>query len=765
MKTRFGAKDSLITNESVFLHRADAGQSRFDFVPLKGQNMANAKHLRKRIALVAAAALGVGMLVAAPAFALSSTVATCVSGTTVLTGTTTSTCSATGAVGTAVNFAIVATAGTTPLITETQTVTPVITGTAAAASAVKVANLNPVVSTLVNTTAVITPATGVAVYTNVSSAAASGSATYTFTPDVPGTYILTYSSVPSSGGATTPAVFTYTATMTGPKFLTTGNTPAPVAQTVTNGSTLAATTGGFATFALANGDGVLDTYNVTAVGGNIGVVTVSGSGGTTANINGTNTSSGIVYTPTDNLSYLTVQILSSGAATTTVTVTPVVKSTGVPGTAITGTVTWSASGASAVFAASTSTSVLSAGTTYAPAVAGVDDVVTVAKGTGTQVANIKLSLQNASATAYTGTDVTATVSGPALIIFVGTPGTGIGISKVAAITPLVTTGLYGVGYLAITGDGTAGVATITISVGSTVFSTETVTFTGALASLTATKVTTINKVGANAGSVTVLAKDAAGNPLGGVTVFSSSGTTATATVPVSAVTAATTGIASFTVTGVAAGTSVLTFGELATAPTVSTTTTVTVGGVLGTTVTLAFDKASYAPGGLATLTLTVKDASGNPVADGTYTSLFTADLTSSTALGGASLATSASPALVNGVKTWTVYAPVTAGAFSVNGTTGTAGLVVAAQGQAVTGASTVAGSTTGGLSAADSAAIAAAKAAADSATAAVATLSTTVASLVASITAQIRALSAQIAKLFAKSGGTTPGLPKTGSRK
>jgi hypothetical protein len=251
-----------------------------------------------------------------------------------------------------------------------------------------------------------------------------------------------------------------------------------------------------------------------------------------------------------------------------------------------------------------------------------------------------------------------------------------------------------------------------------------------------------------------------------VNVFATSATPAIATVPAAASVTNSSGVASFTVTGVAAGTSVLTFGELATSPTITTTGTVTVGSSTGTTVTLTFDKATYAPGEKAILTLTVKDANGAAVADGTYASLFTAALTSSVAVGGESLSASASPALVGGVKSWTLYAPVTSGAFSVNGTTGTAGLVVAAQGKAVTGTATVTGSTTGGgLSAADSAAIAAAKAAADAATAAVATLSTTVASLIASITAQIRALAAQIAKLLGKSGGTTPGLPKTGTKK
>jgi hypothetical protein len=38
MKTRFGAKDSLITNEWGFGHQADSGKSRFDICSERTQN-------------------------------------------------------------------------------------------------------------------------------------------------------------------------------------------------------------------------------------------------------------------------------------------------------------------------------------------------------------------------------------------------------------------------------------------------------------------------------------------------------------------------------------------------------------------------------------------------------------------------------------------------------------------------------------------------------------------------------------------------------
>jgi hypothetical protein len=146
------------------------------------------------------------------------------------------------------------------------------------------------------------------------------------------------------------------------------------------------------------------------------------------------------------------------------------------------------------------------------------------------------------------------------------------------------------------------------------------------------------------------------------------------------------------------------------------------------------DKATYAPGEKMTLTVTVKDATGNLVADsGTtcYTVLGTTGLVASTSTTG-TLPTGALVCTVNGVATYTVYAPLVGGPLSINGTsvlTGTPALTVAA---------TVTAGTTG-ISAADSAA-----------TAAVATLATAVASLMASITAQLRAISALIKKIMKK---------------
>jgi len=118
----------------------------------------------------------------------------------------------------------------------------------------------------------------------------------------------------------------------------------------------------------------------------------------------------------------------------------------------------------------------------------------------------------------------------------------------------------------------------------------------------------------------------------------------------------------------------------------TTTVSFTVGDS-ATTITLATDKTSYAPGDKGTLTLTAKDASGNPIADGAANLLGTTGLTSSKGTQG-SLPTSASVETKSGVKTYTFFAPVSGGAFSINGTIGT-GAAASALGKEITVSSSV----------------------------------------------------------------------------
>jgi hypothetical protein len=762
MKTRFGAKGSLIANESGFAHQADSGKSHFDSVP-KGQNMANAKYLRKRIALVAASALGVGILAAAPAFAISALPT--------LSGATSTSIAAGAAATTSTAMGFTAGAPSDPAtLSAVLTSKPLdSTGTSAgvtysaATLGTNAASFNTTTGVLVATAAAITAAT----------------VPVNFTPDKPGIYVITLT---NTAVATATQVWTVYAgttvdqTHTNTAFAIQGSN-VDTTLNLSSGHALTGAPNGQATarFTNFNTTSTNKHYFVTVSGGTLSSVTVQSAAsgivqtnGGTANgfnlTNGSNLSGGVDFwtgtttTATSMSSALDAQV-SAASGTVTIKVSTIDPITGLSTTFSTTDVVFTAVSG---YSAALSTLYIGQGAT--PAASSSTDAAGASLSgltSGVQAANILASLNGTGGSPYIGQTVSVSIAGPGYVGIAAEPNATTINTTATARTGSVTD-TAGFESIAVKADGTTGVATVTVSVtdknsgATTVLGTKTVTFYGAGTKFAATQGVTIFPVGTSGtdGSsttpgVTVLVTDANGVAVGGASVYASSATIATATVTASAQTTDAKGKAYFRVTGVAAGTSVLTFGNLATAPTVSTTTTVTVGSSTGTTVTLAFDKASYISGEKGVLTLTVKDASGNPVADGTYTNLFTANLTSSVALGGDSLGTSASPALVGGVKTWAIYAPATVGAFSVNGTTGTAGLVVAAQGKAVTASATVTGST-GGISPAEAAAIAAAKAAADAAIAAVAALSKTVASLVAAITAQIRALSALIKKLLKK---------------
>jgi hypothetical protein len=752
MKTRFGAKDSLITNELVSAHQADSGKSRFDFVPLKGQNMANAKSLRKRIALVAAAALGVGLLAAAPAFAAPAAY-------TASYGTITASPTVNSPVTVPMQLLSAAsTAATVGTYTATLTTIP---GASALTASSPVANVTGQASdwaTAGASTTQVTASTNTLVATGGASAVAVVSASlagnFTFTPDVPGTYVVTVAFTAGTGSPTSNALgvsSNIVAALSGAKFMTTGNTPPPVAQTVTSGSALSAVTGGFATFSLVQGGTGTQTYNVTVTGGTIGVVTKAG--GPVTFINGTNYSSGASWAPTAVTDTLLVQVLNSGSSTSTISVQPVTVSNGVPGTAITGTVTWIGTG-STVISVSNTLIYKGVGTTLASSgtdAAAITFAMAAQTAAANAAANIVVAPKDANGSALASETITAVLTGPGML--------GIANGQTSTAAGRALTGTAGQYNINVFGDGTAGVATITISDGTVVLGTKSVTFVGALAKYTTASTAKTDLGVGETEALTYTGLDAAGNAATLGTLYVSSSATTVATVTVSG------GVV--TITGVVPGTANITIGNAATSPTISTVVAVTVTKTTAKTVTMSFDKASYAVGAPMILTVKAVDSNGAAVADGTRTLFSAAGVTSNVALSGVSLPGS-TVTLVGGVATYALYAPFVGGTVTLTGTegAGTDNVIAAGTAATITASATVTGGTTGGgLSAADSAAIAAAKAAADAATAAVATLSTTVASLIASITAQIRALAAQIAKLLGKSGGTTPGLPKTGSKK
>jgi hypothetical protein len=438
-------------------------------------------------------------------------------------------------------------------------------------------------------------------------------------------------------------------------------TPANAAPTIVN-TTMYDTTngvqviGGFATLTINT-----DTNTVATV-------TLSGVGSIVSASAGSNTT---LLTPVNGYYQITTSNVGAGvstliissptAGTSTVTVTPITAGTGIPGTPVVKAISWTSTGS---LAPSTSyTTVYSAKGVIAPdattnAVAVVGPMA-AQSAAANAVANIKVDLRDSLNNAITNGTLSVTVSGPG---FVGLATTQAG----AALQGRAVTGTAGQYFINVFGDGTPGVSTITIESGSTVLAKKTFTFSGVAATYAAAKKVSVLKVGANTGAIEVTIKDANGNLVAdGTTVVASSDLTSVATITGSATTVS--GIATFAVQGVSLGSATFTFKNDATSPTVSTSTTMRVGSSTVSSVAISFAKDVYVNGEVVKFTLKALDAFGLPVADGTYTNLLSEDLISSTQLGGATLVGSKSPVLVDGVSVWNLYAPLTAGPFTVTG--------------------------------------------------------------------------------------------------
>jgi protocatechuate 3,4-dioxygenase beta subunit len=499
----------------------------------------------------------------------------------------------------------------------------------------------------------------------------------------------------------------------------------------------------------------VDTSTVTSVVlSGVGSVLSSSVGTNTPTISGSPTSGSWYITGgSGGVSTSAVVLTSSVAGTSTLTMTPL-GANGAPGTAVTKTITWAASFATKSVSAATSTSILNA-TTGTTATA---DATVVADKAAGRAATVKVTLLDANSAAVNDLSLSATVAGSGLIK-ASTDGTANGDARATSVTLTGTN----VGYIAVNSDGTNGVATITISAGSTVIATETVTFSGAAATYVAAQTRKVY-AGTTAPStpgaqtITVTVTDAAGNKVvDGTTVYASSATTTVATIGSSATT--TSGVATFIVTGAAAGTSVITFGNAASTPTVSTTTTIIVGSATIAAVKVAANKGTYLPGEQLILTTSVTSADGKPVADGIYTVFSTAP-TSTMALSAGTLPV-ASLTLSGGAYVATLNAPLAEGDFAIAGVDNLTALnAVSAKATvvntSVSAATDAANEATDAANAATDAALAAADAA-DAATAAaqdasdaVAALSATVAKLVASLKAQITSLTNLVIKIQKK---------------
>ena len=265
--------------------------------------------------------------------------------------------------------------------------------------------------------------------------------------------------------------------------------------------------------------------------------------------------------------------------------------------------------------AAKSTSVLITGNAAAPAEADKDDVVVVAKAAntaaGSQAAYAFVTAKNAAGTTLASQPaLTVTVSGPGLV--------GIGTDRTALVPQgRAVTGGAANRLVGIFSDGTAGTAVVTISTGSTVISTETVTFYGAAASITATVNRPVITFGTSnvkwwdGNNVSIVAKDAAGVTIPGAQFKLSTSATSCGVWNTDAATSGNTGVY-----GIAAGDCVATV----TSNEVSTVTTTVKTVITGTPskATVSFSKDTYFVGEAIKITVSYKDAAGANSGTGVY---------------------------------------------------------------------------------------------------------------------------------------------------
>ena len=718
----------------------------------------------KRISLVAVAALGFGMVAAVPSFA-------------------TATTTVTASVASASTYSDALAA-----VTNVVTITGGTSGDLTAGTVTAAVTTKPTGSVATPTWSSTGRATGLAATTTYAAGVASigatvldtsgGSAvgTVSFTPDVAGKYILTVTPAALGSG-----------TQTAVTFIVWASGAAGTVATAGAGTTaISATVGGQAKFAYTtpNGTATGTVYQIQSTGvgsivGATGLLTDLSTAENPVPYNGTagDFSAGAKWTTGTNTTphQGTFTLQSASAGTQTVAITKIDATTGSPTAVTSVVVTW---GAAPTISAANSTSVIDSTTASTFGTGTVDEVISV-DGTvaTTRVATIKVLLKDSVKNAVAAKTLTAVITGPGLIqgkVGTDTANTYTNGSASGSRVATVDTDALGQGFFAVFSDGSGGVGTITISQGTTVISTETITFAGIATQLKNANLDTdkssLNKVYIGVketGTLKVSSADVNGNKVSssptGLVVTSDS--TTVATVSISG------GTGDITVTGVAVGKANITVsvGALATA-TIKLVFPVEITKTTAKTVSMSFDKATYAPGEKMTLTVKAVDSNGSGVADGARV-LFADTATANVALGTLPTGT---VTLAGGIKTYTYYAPFAAGDITVTATEGAAvdaviasttaapytaailtakATVVNASADAATDAANEA---TDAANAATDAALAAADAAdaatmaAQDASDAVAALSASVSKLIASLKAQITTLTNLVIKIQKK---------------
>jgi len=711
----------------------------------------------KKVAVVAVASLGFGLLSVVPAKAAVGT-------TTALTATGLSlaaTAAAPAVQGTAFTGTITATVGTTAMANgETLIGTFVLTDP----TGTEVTDATFAIGTTVGATTTISAAlAGFNTGKIVTATAGAGTiavgahalATFSFVPKMGGNYTLTGAITGTgtpAGGITNLAG---TVNPAGGLFYTRG---IAVTQGVTRGAAGTAKTANQAKVNAVFPAAAVVTYKALSSG--VGAITGAASTGvTTTTISGvaTDFSAGInsVSANDANAHSVELTLTATVAGTQTITVTTVDTATGLSSALYSIVVTWSAitemsPGAAIVRIAPTTTAAIAQLATPATVNAytsTLDAIPWVAgKAAGQRPATIQIILVNSDGTAATqGHKVEATVSGAGFVLTDNNGAAADG--NVRSSSRTMTAGNENVAWVHISGDGTAGTGTISITVTDAVSGVKTslpskvVTFNDSVKKLEVTKTNfTIGKAGSTTGVAAAARVSASeiGDATQGATVTVTSGTSTTPAFVVTATdsgarattTAIAPAITSSDANVVSGGTCVLDNGSNAdysalpsaggtnsvgvyncsfsaaanaasggkatltiavadpsstTGGKISTTLAVTIGGSISTE-TVTFDKTAYAPGEGMIITRTAKDSAGNPVADGSSAGAVTFNKAVGGTAPGASVYLGGVSASSTTLAKAKVFAPSIAGAITASMTGGDSAATVRTASSTVTDA-------------------------------------------------------------------------------
>ena len=655
----------------------------------------------KKVSAVAVASLGFGLMSVIPAQA------TMASMTTTLAVTTTP--NAASATPTAVGNAVTADLSITPnAITAAATTFEItftllnpngtdVTSSASFSNSGKAAGITT--STFTGATSAVTIALGVT--------ASSKIGTITFTPAMAGVYKVRYATTDQSAGDNLTAAQAI-ADIDNTPLIHVAGSGAVVAASGVGTTTIGAVTGGIATVRFGTDAHDASTvYNLISSG--VGTIQTVGTGALDVNTRvgiaaAADFTQGAKITTDGDTTFNDViaTVASTVAGTQTLTWTRINSTTGIPTVVATQAITW---GAAPVLSAALSTAFMvagDAGTATADVAGGVQSINTAQTATANAAATIEVITRNSAGTSLLATQtITATVSGPGTL--------SISTTNNQASQGRALTGTAGMDLIQVFGDGTSGTSTITITQGTTVIATKTVTFFGAVATLT---VKQNHKIASSAGgtlgvgtaaptsadiantpAVVITAKDALGNAVPGLTItaLSSDATVMSSAITVAGVTA-TPGNYNAAVTSLAntsGKTATLTFRVMSgtTVVAASAPVTYTLGGSVAT-VALSLDKTTYSAGAPAIVTITLKDSSGNAAFDADHTTILSGALATTLSVVKAlqfNATTNTTVSSLGGVSTVAFNAPGTASAaWVISGTTGAGPSVDSAKALSVT---------------------------------------------------------------------------------